>query len=70
MAPGESDSRFRIMKPQSRDRFQVDKPDLQTQYEELLDTVWRCERWARVEDRIDALARFEQWQSTKGARRR
>lgn len=51
------------MKRHSKDRMQAETPDLQTQYEELLDTVWRCDRWARVEDRIDAQARFEQWQS-------
>jgi hypothetical protein len=33
--------------------------DLHTQFEELLDTVWRCERRAALQDRIDAQARFD-----------
>ncbi|HKC18738.1 MAG TPA: hypothetical protein VKE27_03825 [Candidatus Dormibacteraeota bacterium] len=33
--------------------------DLHTQYEGLLDTVWKCEKRARQQDRIDARARFE-----------
>ena len=45
-------------------------PDLPTQYEELLDAVWRCERQGRVDDRIDALVRFEQLQSLRKGRLR
>lgn len=40
-------------------RREVQAPDLQSQYEELLDTVWRCERRANLMDRIDARARFD-----------
>lgn len=35
-------------------------PDLQTQYEQLLDQVWDSERRERMNDRIDALARADQ----------
>jgi hypothetical protein len=31
-----------------------DPPDLQTQFESLLDQVWRCEADWRLYDRIDA----------------
>jgi hypothetical protein len=31
-----------------------DPPDLQTQFESLLDQVWRCETEWRLYDRIDA----------------
>ena len=50
------------MKRQSKDRLKVEIPDLHTQYEALLDTVWRCERRARFEDRIDAQNRFDELQ--------
>ena len=36
-----------------------DLPDLQTQYESLLDTVWRCESRARLQALIEARMRFE-----------
>lgn len=53
------------MKRHSRDRLKVDIPDLHTQYEALLDTVWQCERRARFEDRIDAQNRFDELQSKR-----
>lgn len=53
------------MKRRSRDRLKVDIPDLHTQYEALLDTVWRCEERARLEDRIDAQNRFDELQSKR-----
>ncbi len=34
-------------------------PDLQTQYESLLDQVWRCEADWRLYDRIDAFCASE-----------
>jgi hypothetical protein len=40
---------------QGRDsRRGSDPPDLQTQFESLLDQVWRCEAEWRLYDRIDA----------------
>lgn len=52
------------MKRRNEDRLNgrcKDKaPDLHTQYEELLNTVWRCERMARLEQRMEALARWEE----------
>ncbi|MGH2976660.1 MAG: hypothetical protein ACRDLL_17620 [Solirubrobacterales bacterium] len=45
--------------------MRVEIPDLHTQYEALLDTVWRCEARARLDDRIDALTRFEERQSKR-----
>ena len=33
-------------------------PDLQSQLESLLSTVWERERWARIEDRIDTAVRY------------
>jgi hypothetical protein len=47
------------MKRQLDDRQAAQTPDLQTQYEALLDTVWRCEERARIQDRIEAQARFD-----------
>lgn len=35
-------------------RRDSDPPDLQTQFESLLDQVWRCEAEWRLYDRIDA----------------
>jgi hypothetical protein len=37
---------------------QGDAPDLQSQLESLLGTVWERERWARTEDRIDTAVRY------------
>lgn len=31
----------------------AERPDLQTQFEELLDQVWRCESEWRFDDRLD-----------------
>ena len=42
---------------QPRDRYEV--PDLHSQFESLLDTVWRCERMRKLEDRIDRQIRWE-----------
>ncbi len=47
------------MKRRFGDRSAADAPDLQTQYEALLDTVWRCEQRARLQERIDGQARFD-----------
>lgn len=58
------------MNSRSEIRLDGDIPDLPTQYEELLDAVWQCERQARVDDRIDALIRFEQQQSQRNSCRR
>jgi hypothetical protein len=33
------------------------EPDLQSQLEELLSHVRRCEKWARFDDRLDLLGR-------------
>jgi hypothetical protein len=33
------------------------EPDLQSQLEELLGHVRRCEKWARFDDRLDLLGR-------------
>jgi hypothetical protein len=57
------------MKRHSKDGHGIVIPDLQTQYEELLDTVWRCEARKRVEDRAEAWARFEELQRKRWARR-
>jgi hypothetical protein len=32
-------------------------PDLQAQFETLLDTVWRCEQRWRLDDRFDLILR-------------
>lgn len=53
------------MKRHSKDRLKVDMPDLQTQYEDLLDTVWRCEDRARLMDRLEARTRFEELNSKR-----
>ncbi len=45
--------------------MKVDIPDLHTQYEALLDTVWRCEKRARLQDLIDARNRFDELQSKR-----
>jgi hypothetical protein len=37
---------------------QIGAPDLHSQLETLLDTVWDNERWAQTEDRIDAAVRY------------
>jgi hypothetical protein len=47
------------LQTQSEGRRKVEEPDLHTQYEDLLDTVWRCERQERLYDRIEAQIRFE-----------
>ena len=36
-----------------------DQPDLQTQFESLLDQVWHCEAQWRLFDRIDAFCASE-----------
>jgi hypothetical protein len=51
-----------MLKRRTRDRRKVEIPDLPTQYEELLDTVWRCEQRARLMDRIEAQTRSEELQ--------
>jgi hypothetical protein len=45
-------------------------PDLQTQLEDLLDTVWRSESRADQHDRIDAQARFDALRANAGSARR
>jgi hypothetical protein len=47
------------MKRLFRRRALAQAPDLHSQYEGLLDTVWRCERRAMLMDRIDAQAAYE-----------
>ena len=58
------------MKRKAEDRLRFEIPDLQTQYEALLDTVWRCEARARLEDRIDARTRYEEVQSKRCSARK
>ena len=58
------------MKRHSEDRPRVEVPDLQTQYETLLDTVWRCEDRARLQDRIDAQTRYDELQSKRWSARK
>lgn len=58
------------MKHKAEDRLRCEVPDLQTQYEALLDTVWRCEAQARLEDRIDARTRYEEMQSKRCSARK
>ena len=36
-----------------------DDTDLQTQLEDLLSHVRRCEKWARFDDRLDLLGRLD-----------
>lgn len=47
------------MKHRFGNRRPAEVPDLQTQYEALLDTVWRCEERARLLERIEAQARYD-----------
>ncbi len=42
----------KIAAPKPADR-RPERPDLQTQFEEMLDQVWRCESEWRFDDRID-----------------
>jgi hypothetical protein len=42
-----------------RKRQRAGIEDLDTQYESLLDLVWRCERTWNLEDRIDQLIKYE-----------
>lgn len=58
------------MNRHSKHRDGIVIPDLQTQYEELLDTIWRCESRERLEDRIEASARLEELQRKRWTRRR
>lgn len=53
------------MRRHSEDRPRVEFPDLQTQYEALLDAVWRCEDRARLEERIDAQMRYDELQGKR-----
>ena len=45
-------------------------PDLQTQYESLLDQVWRSEADWRLWDRVDALVMLESRQAKHAGRAR
>jgi hypothetical protein len=45
--------------PVRRRRRDPNAPDLHTQYESLLDQVWRCEADWRFYDRIDAFCASE-----------
>jgi hypothetical protein len=48
-----------VVNPGADDRsVQTDAPDLHSQLETLLNTVWDSERWAQTEDRIDAAVRY------------
>jgi len=44
-------------------------PDLQSQFESLLDQVWRSEADWRWWDRVDALVRLESLRAMRAARR-
>ena len=46
-----------------------DVPDLRTQWESLLDQVWRCEADWRMWDRLDAAVRIETLREERDARR-
>jgi hypothetical protein len=41
------------------DRPNRDAPDVRTQFETLLDQVWRCEAEWRFDDRLDLATRLE-----------
>jgi hypothetical protein len=45
-------------------------PDLATQLESLLDSVWRCERMWQLEDRIDGQIKFESRETYRRRRAR
>jgi hypothetical protein len=45
-------------------------PDLQTQYESLLDQVWRSEADWRLWDRVDALVMLESLRAKRARRAR
>ena len=45
-------------------------PDLQTQYESLLDQVWRSEADWRLWDRVDALVMLESLRAKRAGRAR
>lgn len=46
--PAHPQKRVRQLRPDS-----YESPDLHSQLEELLSQVWRSEKWAALEDRID-----------------
>jgi hypothetical protein len=48
----------RIVRPALPDRPNRDAPDVQTQFETLLDQVWRCEAEWRFDDRLDLATRL------------
>lgn len=48
-----------MLKRQSHKARAAETPDLHTQFVSLLDTVWRCEERADLEDRVEARIRFE-----------
>ena len=48
----------RIVRPALPDRSNRDAPDVQTQFETLLDQVWRCEAEWRFDDRLDLATRL------------
>jgi hypothetical protein len=48
------------MRVSQESRRPYNRPDLATQYEQLLDAVWRCEREARMDDKIALANRVEQ----------
>jgi len=51
-------------------RRQNANPDLQTQYESLLDQVWRSEADWRLWDRVDALVMLESLRAKRAGRAR
>jgi hypothetical protein len=48
-----------MSKRQARKPDPYGTPDLHTQFEALLDTVWRCEEMADLEERVENRIRFE-----------
>ena len=48
----------RIVRPALPDRPNRDAPDVQTQFESLLDQVWRCEAEWRFDDLLDLATRL------------
>ena len=54
------------MLKRQRERARNDVPDLRTQWESLLDQVWRSEADWRLWDRVDAAVRLEALREQRG----
>jgi hypothetical protein len=42
------------------DEAAVLSAELHVHFEDLVSTIWECERWARIQERIDAAARIDE----------